>query len=175
MSALDVVALEHALRDAGLAWCVVGGWGVDALLGYESRPHKDLDVLLPLSYLEPTLALLADDGFRLSMVWEEALPLPGVFPMLDRDSPSAFVLCDDRDREVDVHVMTVEDDLVKPLWATHRSLLPPDLAATGRILQTEVWCMSAAKQAEVHADYELPSGTACSIAQLLALLRKTEG
>lgn len=42
----DAAALYRALSDAGVSCWVVGGWGVDALLGRQSRPHKDLDVLV---------------------------------------------------------------------------------------------------------------------------------
>ncbi|MGH8515394.1 MAG: nucleotidyltransferase domain-containing protein [Gammaproteobacteria bacterium] len=27
---------------------MVGGWGIDALLGAQTRPHKDLDLLIRL-------------------------------------------------------------------------------------------------------------------------------
>jgi lincosamide nucleotidyltransferase A/C/D/E len=31
---------------AGLVVWLDGGWGVDALLGYRSRPHQDLDLVI---------------------------------------------------------------------------------------------------------------------------------
>jgi hypothetical protein len=32
------------LRDLDAPWWIAGGWSLDLFLGYDSRPHKDLDV-----------------------------------------------------------------------------------------------------------------------------------
>lgn len=45
----DVVAAVDALDDLGVEWWMLGGWGVDALLGEQTRPHRDLDVAVFLS------------------------------------------------------------------------------------------------------------------------------
>ena len=45
LSAGDARTLYGALSAAGVRCWVVGGWGVDALIGQRTRPHKDLDVL----------------------------------------------------------------------------------------------------------------------------------
>jgi lincosamide nucleotidyltransferase A/C/D/E len=42
----DVLALNDSLSGDGLDWCLCGGWGVDALLGTQMRPHNDLDVFI---------------------------------------------------------------------------------------------------------------------------------
>jgi lincosamide nucleotidyltransferase A/C/D/E len=39
----DVVAVLDRLDAAGIEWWVEGGWGVDALLGEQTRDHRDLD------------------------------------------------------------------------------------------------------------------------------------
>lgn len=35
-----------ALENVGVPYCLIGGWGVDALLGRQTRPHLDLDVVV---------------------------------------------------------------------------------------------------------------------------------
>ena len=35
------------LARAPLHWCVVGGWAIDLWLGYDSRPHADLEISVP--------------------------------------------------------------------------------------------------------------------------------
>src|SRR5690242_455224 len=45
MRAEEVVALYTLLDDHGVRLWVDGGWGIDALLAEQTRPHKDLDVL----------------------------------------------------------------------------------------------------------------------------------
>jgi lincosamide nucleotidyltransferase A/C/D/E len=63
-----VINLCRAFEAAGLAFWIDGGWGVDALLGEQTRPHSDLDLavdfadlplfertLLPLGYRRATL------------------------------------------------------------------------------------------------------------------------
>jgi Aminoglycoside-2''-adenylyltransferase len=47
MRGTDVHELVDRLRDAGVAVWVDGGWGIDALVGEQTRPHGDLDIALP--------------------------------------------------------------------------------------------------------------------------------
>jgi lincosamide nucleotidyltransferase A/C/D/E len=41
-----VVTVVQALRDAGISCWLAGGWGVDALVGEQTRAHGDLDVVV---------------------------------------------------------------------------------------------------------------------------------
>jgi lincosamide nucleotidyltransferase A/C/D/E len=42
----DVLDVLDRLNAAGIEWWVDGGWGVDALLGEETRTHNDLDLVI---------------------------------------------------------------------------------------------------------------------------------
>ena len=44
MSGGDVVALLRLLAEHRIDVWVDGGWGVDALLGEQTRPHSDVDI-----------------------------------------------------------------------------------------------------------------------------------
>ena len=46
MSSQDVVELYGALERLGIRIWIDGGWGVDALLGKQSRAHQDLDIAI---------------------------------------------------------------------------------------------------------------------------------
>ena len=57
----------------GLDICIDGGWAVDALLGYQSRAHSDIDIALPASDVPPLKELLDELGLRESPMedsWE---------------------------------------------------------------------------------------------------------
>ena len=47
MAGQSVVAILEALQKQGAQPCVGGGWGVDALLGQQTRDHSDLYLRLP--------------------------------------------------------------------------------------------------------------------------------
>jgi lincosamide nucleotidyltransferase A/C/D/E len=64
MELAAVVELCRAFEQAGLAYIVDGGWGVDALLGEQTRPHSDLDLAVALSDLPAFEALLAERGYQ---------------------------------------------------------------------------------------------------------------
>jgi lincosamide nucleotidyltransferase A/C/D/E len=166
-AAADVVHVEGLLANVGVSWCLVGGWGVDALLGLQTRPHKDLDVLIDRASLEPALEVLLQAGYRHAYTWEENRPIGGDGPGAGRDS--AFVLADRHGHEIDIHVYDVLDGQVSPLWDADRALNGEDLAAEGVIAGRTVRCMTPQKQLEVHQGYELPSGQRDDVVHLRRL------
>lgn len=46
MRASDVIMIINALAAAGVDAWLDGGWGVDALVGEQTRPHDDLDLVI---------------------------------------------------------------------------------------------------------------------------------
>lgn len=81
---------------------VMGGWGVDALLGRETRRHHDLDLLVSFDDLGPLQDLLLEQGFSRRQVWEKENRWVNVRRAL---SPIAFVEADALGRELDIHVI----------------------------------------------------------------------
>ncbi len=61
-----VLALTGAFGAAGVSAWVAGGWGVDALIGYQTRRHYDLDLVVSDTggNLERMERVLARAGFR---------------------------------------------------------------------------------------------------------------
>ncbi len=88
MTGADVLHVIDLLEAAGVPVWVDGGWGVDALLGEQTRPHDDLDLALEHRDLVRFLQAMGDAGFRL----------------LRDDGPFNKVLVDEAGRTVDYHV-----------------------------------------------------------------------
>ena len=91
--AADVREILDALDSAGVDSWLDGGWGVDALLGEQTRPHQDVDLVVSVGDVPTMVSVLAGHGFELV----EGVP------------DSNFVLRDGRDREVDVHPVRFDD------------------------------------------------------------------
>ncbi|WP_127503515.1 nucleotidyltransferase domain-containing protein [Actinoplanes solisilvae] len=97
MSAPEVVAIVSELGARGVAAGVGGGWGVDALLGSQTREHSDLDLWLPAEGLEPAFL-----GFR-QLGIDRIQPWPG-------DRPWNFVLHDGGRLRADLHLYELRAD-----------------------------------------------------------------
>jgi GrpB-like predicted nucleotidyltransferase (UPF0157 family) len=136
MTAADVLEILDRLDAAGIEWWVDGGWGADALLGYQTRPHDDLD-----------FAVRAEDVPRLRDVLPE-------FHQINHDQlPSAYVLRDDRGRELDFHPLELdaEGNGWQPQADGSRALWPSDaLTGRGRIGGRAVRCTTPEFQVQSH-------------------------
>lgn len=92
--ATDVREVLDALESAGVESWLDGGWGVDALLGEQTRTHQDIDLVVRVSDVATMRSALAGHGFTLV----EGVP------------DSNFVLRDSGDREVDVHPVRFDEE-----------------------------------------------------------------
>ncbi len=88
MTGADVLHVLDLLAAVGVRVWVDGGWGVDALLGDQTRPHDDLDLALEHRDLARFLRAIGNAGFRL----------------LRDDGPFNKVLVDEAGRKIDYHV-----------------------------------------------------------------------
>lgn len=151
MNAPDARGILELLRAHSVRAWVQGGWGIDALLGQQTRTHKDLDLLLVDTELDIALDMLAERGFLLAYEWEENLTL-------DDGRPTAFVLRDDDGREIDIHVARINDDgSGTPLWDGDQQLTPEALSGSGTIDGLDVQCYSPHMQLTAHSSYQLPT------------------
>jgi lincosamide nucleotidyltransferase A/C/D/E len=88
MAVLDVL-LVH-----GVVATIVGGWGIDALLGRQTRTHGDLDLLVSRQQLQHATRVLS------SLEFEE----------VRRDDVCLVRLQDKQRRRVDLHLIDVNRD-----------------------------------------------------------------
>lgn len=154
LSAHDAVALCRLLEQHSIQFWVMGGWGVDALLHRETRPHKDLDILVALGDLPMLWKLLGEHGFTLQYVWEENR-------WVDREPdhwPTAFVAADAQERELDVHVIDFGPDGAIIQHYNNPWPFPDVITGQGSIADAAVICISKETQLAMHTGYTLPDG-----------------
>ncbi len=154
MDAEDVVAVLGRLESVGIAVWVDGGWGVDALVQRETRPHNDLDLAIAESDLAVAARVLSRDNFRHAADVE-----PGM--------PARFVLLDERGRKIDFHPLVFDADGNGWQQLSADARPPPaaghgwgcyrvdGLGAVGRINGRLVRCLSPALQMRFHQGYGL--------------------
>jgi len=96
MAASDVVELLGWLEQHGIDVWLNGGWGVDALLGHQTREHEDLDITISAADRAAYTAAMEAAGFRTYRV----------------DNDFNWVLIDGRGRLVDVHLVDFSETLI---------------------------------------------------------------
>ena len=69
MDAAEVLAVVAGLHQAGCRSWIAGGWGVDALVGRQTRPHRDLDLALDAEHEAIALEVLHQRGYRVETDW----------------------------------------------------------------------------------------------------------
>jgi lincosamide nucleotidyltransferase A/C/D/E len=152
----DVISIYQFLLDNGIQVWLTGGWGIDALLGEQTRPHKDLDVIVLLDDVVRMRELLGRDSYRLKMLWSENrwdVDAQGV------ETATAFVLQDSEGREFDAHAMRLDDQGNGiPAWAEAEEFVftRQALAGEGTIAGVAVQCLTPEMQMLCHTGYALP-------------------
>ena len=104
MSVEQAQAVFELLDRNGVRCWVMGGWGVDALLGRMTREHKDLDLLVLLTDLSRYADIVQQHGFERKLEWGESQPIEVAGLHFD----SAFVDAHPDGQEIDVHVIDVD-------------------------------------------------------------------
>jgi lincosamide nucleotidyltransferase A/C/D/E len=141
MEGRDVVELLQALEEVGIDVFVEGGWGVDALVGQELRPHKDVDLVVRRSDVEGLYAALQARGFQL---------VAGALP-------DGFVCKDPRGRAVDVRGVVFAADgraVYERADNVEGSYSPDAFAGQGTISDVAVRCLTPVAQMQAHTGYE---------------------
>lgn len=144
ISAEDVIHLYEEFEGAGAPFWLDGGWGVDALLGHQSREHSDLDIVIEERHLKAALIFLSNAGFVDA-------------PSVDRRDWN-FVMAHEDGRIIDFHVIVLDaagNGIYGP--AENGEAYPAkSLKAMGEISGQPVRCLSADYQLLSHnSGYEL--------------------
>ena len=134
MSAADVVEVIEALESAGVDVWVHGGWGIDALLGEQTRPHDDLDVIIRADCIEDVIGVTRGLGFAL----------------ITDELPQGFVVRDAVDRRIDFHPVRFRND-GSAVQESNRGgewvFSGSGLLGTGLINGREIRCLTPEEQA----------------------------
>jgi lincosamide nucleotidyltransferase A/C/D/E len=145
MTEADVIEILGWLADAGVVFWLDGGWGVDALIGEQTREHKDLDLIVRDDRVSRMSDVLYDHGFRLS-----------------RGVQGGFILRDERGRVVDVHPVQFDDRGNGHFESEDRGPFghpAAAFAAAANIAGCRVACLSAEAQMSNHAWGYTPGDT----------------
>ena len=143
MTGAEVAHIVAYLESAGIRIWLDGGWGVDALVGEETRPHSDLDAAVELEKTDSIIAALASLGFQVDA----------------DDRPTRLVLAANDGRHIDFHPLVLDEqgngrqigagpnggDAIYPAQG---------LTGKGTVYGRPVACLTAALLLRHHMGYE---------------------
>lgn len=138
MLAEDVVGLIQLCEQNGIEIYIDGGWGVDALLGEQTRPHGDLDVALPHRFVPKLRGLLEAQGYK--------------DVIRDDTRDCNFVLGDDQGHQIDIHSYTFDVNGNNIFGVAYE---PKHLTGRGSINGYPVKCIPPDVMVEFHSGYEV--------------------
>ncbi|HSJ52978.1 MAG TPA: hypothetical protein VLC52_04455 [Anaerolineae bacterium] len=152
----DAVDIYQSLAANEIRAWITGGWGIDALLQEQTRPHKDLDVIVLVDDVVRIRDLLGRAGYGLKELWSENR---WVVDSHGNEVPTGFVLQDGEGREVDAHAMRLDErGNGIPAWEAEGLVFQSkDLNGEGLIAGLRVHCLSAERQLAAHTGYDLPA------------------
>lgn len=132
----EVAALYSQLEDMRIKIWLDGGWGVDALLGKQTRAHKDLDIAINQKDVPQFMAFIATQGYT----------------EVRRDSDYNIVMRDGLGREIDFHAFITDD-----AGSITGGVVYPNesLTGTGTIGGHSVRCIAPEYMVKFHTGYEL--------------------
>ena len=135
----DAVEIILLFRSKGIQIYLDGGWGVDALVGFESRCHNDIDIFIEKQDKECSIKLLKDTGYSETV--------------MEYTTPEHTVWRDGNARIIDLHIFSrnSEGDFV-----FESETFPKEVfTGKGRIGHLEVDCITPEWQVRFHSGYKL--------------------
>ena len=139
MTADEVHRVVDALAEAGCFSWLEGGWGLDALVGRQTRRHRDVDLAFDAGYEDIALEVLGVLGYALETDWR----------------PVRFELAAPPSRFVDMHPLVLDDEgngvQAGPDGTTF--FYPSTSFTTGMVAGRVVNCISVDLQLRFHSGY----------------------
>lgn len=150
MESVEVLEIYKALEYSGIVIWVDGGWGVDALLHKQTRPHDDLDIAINQKDVTKARRLFEERGYR----------------FVKSTNEWNFVLSDNHGNKIDVHAFVT--DLAGQIV---EGIKYPDgsLTGWGIINDYPVRCIAAEHMVRFHTGYMIRES---DIKDVLALCRR---
>lgn len=136
----EVEAVLAGLEREGVRYWLSGGWGVDALVGRQTREHRDLDLLVDGTRLDECVRVLDQLGYRPQTDW----------------LPARVEYVADGRGWVDVHPVRFSADRrgrQAGLDGQHFDY-PPGVWTVGWLGGRPVPCISVEQQRAFHSGYE---------------------
>lgn len=141
MTGEEVIRLYNELTRLGIKIWIDGGWGIDVLLGKQTRPHEDIDIVVQQKDIPKLRDLLDKQGFK-----DVSRP---------DTSPWNFVLGDTNGRLVDVHAVVFDEKGNGMYGPLKKGVMYPaqSLTGTGVIQGKPVKSVSAEYVVKFHSRY----------------------
>lgn len=133
----DAEKIIGMFEDAGVSIFIDGGWGVDALLGYESRKHNDIDIFIEAVNENNTFDILRGNGYH-----EIAM---------DYTTSCHSVWQDGKGRIIDLHIFSY--DINRNLIFEGEKYPADVFSGSGKIGNREVICITPGYQVQFHLGY----------------------
>lgn len=141
MTLEQLLIVLAAIRGVGCRFWLEGGWGVDALVGHQTRPHRDVDLDVDAAFESDVLAALADLGY-----------------VIDTDQrPNRVELAAPGRGWVDVHPFVIDGrgNARQAAQGGGWHHVPASFFAMGRLGDVPVPCFTVEAQRVFHSGYEL--------------------
>jgi lincosamide nucleotidyltransferase A/C/D/E len=138
MTAEYVIAIVSLLNQNDIKVAIDGGWGVDALLGKQTRTHADLDVVVNHKDVPKIRALLEAKGYQ-EVPWGDTWECN-------------FVLGDDSGHLFDVHSCTFDEASTNIFGVKYPF---ESLKGSGSINGFPVNCITPEWMVKFHSGYKL--------------------
>jgi lincosamide nucleotidyltransferase A/C/D/E len=137
----QMLAVLDAVRSVGCRFWLEGGWGVDALAGHQTRPHRDVDIDIDAVFEDAVLTALRELGYGIETDWR----------------PNRVELGAPGRGWVDVHPLVIDDEGNGRQAALNGGWheFPRSFFTVGRLGDISVPCVSVEAQRLFHSGYEL--------------------
>ena len=135
---MDVLDLLDRLE---IRYWLDGGWGVDALVGKQTREHRDIDIDFDAQYTDQLIDTLVSHGYSVTTDWR----------------PVRIELYHPEMRYIDIHPFVISGD-GKAKQADMQGgwyEFEPDYFSKTMLEGREIPCISAMGQSVFHTGYEL--------------------
>jgi lincosamide nucleotidyltransferase A/C/D/E len=139
MALSEVMTVLDVVEQLGCRYWLEGGWGVDALLGHQSRPHRDMDLDIDACHEAEVLAALAGLGYVVETDWR----------------PNRVELVAAGRGWVDVHPLSLRADggALQPAPGGGAHEFPRTHFTVGSLAGRPVPCFTVAAQRLFHSGY----------------------
>lgn len=138
MNKEDVIELLKKIELAGIDVWIDGGWGVDALLKRQTRPHNDIDVFVQQKDKIAFVEMLKLDGYRETK--------------MEYTTEEHTVWCDTVNHIIDLHLFEFTKDKT---FLFDNVIYPSEiLNGKGKIGEVAVNCFTVESQLLYHQGYE---------------------
>lgn len=137
----DLFKVLDLMDKTGIRYWLDGGWGVDVLVGKQTRMHRDVDINFDSQHTEELLLVLERNGYEIITDW----------------SPVRIELYHPKLSYIDIHPFVISDDgRVKQAdleggWYEFEA----DYFGDAIYQERRIYCISAKGQKVFHTGYEL--------------------